>query len=83
MKVLQTVIMAGLLALTSAAAFAEEKEIPEFKKADVDGNNFVDAKEFGAAKAAGVKKTLNELDKNKDGKLSKDEYSVILEADCE
>ena len=75
--------MAGLLALASGAAFAEEKVIPPFKKADADGNNFVDAKEFEAAKAAGVKKSLGELDKDKDGKLNKDEYSVILEEDCE
>lgn len=82
MKVIQIIFLAGVLALTSGAVFAED-EIPTFKKADVDGNNFVDEKEFGAAKAAGVEKPLKEFDKDKDGKLSKTEYSVVLEADCE
>ena len=82
MKPILTVLMAGLFTLASSIAVAEG-EIPEFKKADADGSGFVDAKEFEAAKAAGVKKSVGELDKDKDGKLNKDEYSVILDADCE
>ena len=82
MKSILTVLIAAFLSLASSLALAE-KEIPEFKKADADGSGFVDENEFGAAKAAGVKKSLIELDKDKDGKLNKDEYSVILDADCE
>ena len=82
MKSLLTVLMAGLFTIASSVAVAEA-EIPAFKKADANGDGFVDAKEFEAAKAAGVKKSVGELDKDKDGKLNKDEYSVILDADCE
>ena len=39
--------------------------------------------DFKAATAAGVKKTFEELDTDKDGKLSEKEYSVVLDADCE
>lgn len=82
MKSLMTVLLAGLFTLASSVAIAEA-EIPEFKKADANGDGFVDAKEFEAAKAAGVKKSVGELDKDKDGKLNKKEYEVILDADCE
>ena len=82
MKVTPFIILAGVLSF-STAVMADEDEIPSFKKADANKDKFVDEKEFGKAKAAGVKKTLAELDKDKDGKLSKEEYSVILEEDCE
>lgn len=81
MKVTKIVVLAGALALTSGATYAAE--VPDFKKADVNADKAIDASEFEAAKAAGVKKTLEELDKDKDGKLSRKEYSVILDADCE
>lgn len=82
MKVTPFIILAGVLSF-STAVIADEGEIPNFKKADADGNKFVDEKEFMLAKKAGVEKTLAELDKNKDGKLSKDEYMVILDEECE
>ncbi|MGB0713464.1 MAG: hypothetical protein ACPGUC_07880 [Gammaproteobacteria bacterium] len=67
----------------AGSAVAAEKVIPTFKKADVDGNGEVDAAEFKAATAAGVKKTLAELDKDGSGRLSPKEYEVILEEDCD
>lgn len=82
MKVTPFIILAGILSF-STAVIADEDEIPSFKKADADGNKFVDEKEFGKARKAGVKKTLAELDKDKDGKLNKDEYGVILEEECD
>jgi Ca2+-binding EF-hand superfamily protein len=89
MKLKHVLILAGLLSLTNVAAFAEEKEakeakeIPNFKKVDVDKSKSIDDAEFAAATAAGVKKSLKELDTDKDGKLSRKEYSVVLDADCE
>jgi hypothetical protein len=85
MKTTKIVILAGLLAFTSGIAFAAEpaKKIPEFKAVDVNKDKSVDEAEFAAATAAGVKKTLVELDTDKDGKLSRKEYSVVLDADCE
>lgn len=82
MRLTPFIILAGILSFSTIGIAAEDK-IPTFKKADADGNKFVDEKEFASAKKAGVKKSLAELDTNKDGKLSKDEYSVILEEDCE
>ena len=81
MRLTPFIILAGILSF-STAVIAED-EIPTFKKADADGNKFVDEKEFAKAKKAGVKKSLAELDTDKDGKLNKKEYSVILEEDCE
>ena len=81
MSLARIIITTGLLASISAVAFAAE--IPDFKKADVNGDKALDATEFKAATAAGVKKTFEELDTDKDGKLSEKEYSVVLDADCE
>jgi Ca2+-binding EF-hand superfamily protein len=74
-----------LLSLTSLTAVAaeEQKQIPDFKKVDVDKSKSIDEAEFAKATAAGVKKSLKELDTDKDGKLSRKEYSVVLDADCE
>jgi Ca2+-binding EF-hand superfamily protein len=87
MKVNKIIILAMLLSLTSVTAFAAEekakKVIPDFKKVDVDKNKSIDEAEFAKATAAGVKKSLKELDTDKDGKLSRKEYSVVLDADCE
>jgi len=85
MKINKILILAGLLNLTSLTAFAaeEKKEIPDFKKVDVDKSKSIDEAEFAKATAAGVKKSLKELDTDKDGKLSRKEYSVVLDADCE
>ncbi|MBT4076298.1 MAG: hypothetical protein HOM14_13610 [Gammaproteobacteria bacterium] len=82
MKFLPIIFLAGMLPF-STGAIAEE-EIPEFNKADIDGNKFVDTEEFNKVKAmADVQKDLAEFDENKDGKLSEDEYTVLLEAECE
>ena len=81
MKVAKIAVLAGILAFASTSAFAAE--VPKFEKADANGDSFVDATEFAAATAAGVKKTVAELDKSGDGKLNKDEYSVILEEECD
>jgi len=81
MNVIKTVVLAGTLALASSAAYAAD--IPDFKKVDVNGDKSLDAAEFSKATEAGVKKTLEELDTDKDGKLSRKEYSVVLDADCE
>ena len=67
----------------SSAMAAEVKKLPTFKKADLDGNSFVDESEFAKAKTAKVKKSFAELDKDKDGMLSKKEYSVLMDEDCE
>ena len=52
-------------------------DIPTFKAADSDSSGFVDEAEFARAQEAGVKKAYAELDKDADGKLSKEEYAVI------
>ena len=84
MKTTKIALLAGLLAFTCSAAFAADApKIPEFKAIDVNKDKSVDDAEFAAATAAGVKKTLKELDTDKDGKLSWKEYSVVLDADCE
>ena len=85
MNTTKIVILAGLLAFTSGSSIAAEpaKKIPDFKKADVNGDKSLDESEFAAATAAGVKKTFVQLDTDKDGKLSRKEYSVVLDADCE
>ncbi len=80
MKVSPVLLLAGILSISTAVIAAE---IPTFKKADADESGFVDDKEFVQATDAGVKKSLADLDKDSDGKLSKKEYSVILEEDCE
>ena len=81
MKVTKIVVLTGFLALASAAAIAAD--IPDFKKADANGDKSVDATEFTKATDAGVTKKFEELDTDKDGKLSRKEYSVVLDADCE
>jgi hypothetical protein len=81
MKSTALIITASITLFAGANAFAEE--VPNFKKADADGSGFVEEGEYGAAKAAGVEKPYKELDKNNDGKLDQNEYSVILDEDCE
>jgi len=79
-KLSSIICLTGILSF-STGAFAAET--PTFKQADADESGFVDDKEFAKTTEAGIEKTLAELDGDKDGKLSKDEYSVILEEDCE
>lgn len=83
MKVTKIIFLAGILAFTGSAAYAETPPIPKFKDLDADGNKSLDENEYAKVKESGVKKTFTDLDKNKDGKLSVDEYSVILDEDCE
>ena len=84
MKNLFTIIIATMMMFSLNAIAAEDKEIPKFKKADTNSDKFVDADEFGKVKAdAGVEKKFSELDEDKDGKLNKEEYSALLEEDCE
>ena len=85
MKTSKIMILAGLLAFSCSAALAADPKpkVPDFKKADVNGDKVIDEAEFAPATAAGVKKTFADLDKDKDGKLSRKEYSVILSEDCE
>lgn len=81
MKASKMIILSGVLALAGTAAYADE--IPKFKDLDADGDKVLTEGEYSKVKDAGVKKTFTELDKNKDGKLSINEYSVILDEDCE
>jgi len=83
MKVTKIIFLTGILAFTSGAAFAEETPIPKFKDLDADGNKSLNENEYAKVKEAGVEKTFTDLDLNKDGKLDVDEYSVILDEDCE
>lgn len=71
--------ISSVLALSSAYA----AEAPKYKDLDADGSKSLDANEFAKAKAAGIEKSFDELDKNKDGKLDINEYSVLLDEDCE
>lgn len=85
MKFITIIFMAGMMSFSmNTFAAEEEKEVPEFKKADIDGDKFVNEEEFAKVKAAAnVEKDLAELDEDKDGKLSKSEYSALLEEECE
>ena len=83
MKVTKIIFLAAILAFTGSATSAEKPPIPKFKDLDADGNKSLDENEYAKVKESGVKKTFTDLDKNKDGKLSVNEYSVILDEDCE
>ena len=77
MKYTQLTIASCAALLVSNVALAAPVK---FKAADANADGFVDAAEF--AKSGG-KQELTKLDKDKDGKLSKKEYSVVLEEECE
>jgi hypothetical protein len=81
MKLMKTVLLAGMLAVSTGAAYAAE--VPKFKDLDADGSKSLDEKEYAKVKEADVEKTFGELDKNQDGKLDVNEYSVIMDEDCE
>jgi hypothetical protein len=81
MKLTKIVLLTGVLAFSAGAAFAAE--VPKFKDLDGDSSKSLDEKEYAKVKEAGVTKTFEELDKNKDGKLDVNEYSVIMDEDCE
>lgn len=79
-KIDRLAIASALLLATGSVMSAE---IPKFKAADADSSGFVEEGEFAAAQEAGVKEGFAELDKDGDGKLSKEEYAVVLGEDCE
>jgi len=81
MKVTKIVVLSGILAFSTGITYAAE--VPKFKDLDADGNKSLDENEYAKVKDAGVEKTLGELDKNKDGKLDVNEYSVLMDEDCE
>ena len=81
MRFTKIFFFSSVLALASSPVYAAEA--PKFKDLDADGNKSLDANEFAKVKAAGIDKSFKELDKNKDGKLGINEYSVILDEDCE
>lgn len=73
---LTAVALVAMLTATSAVAAGPKK----FKKADADGDGNITMEEF---KESGAKAKFKSLDKNKDGMLSKKEYNVIFEEECE
>lgn len=77
MKLIQISALACAALFASSLVFAAGPL--SFKKADANGDGFVDAEEFAAS---GVKMEFSKLDKDGDGKLSQKEYSVALEEDC-
>ena len=83
MKATKIIFLTGILAFASGAAVAEEVDIPKFKDLDADGNKSLNENEYAGVKKAGVEKTFTELDQNKDGMLDVNEYSVIMDEDCE
>ena len=80
LKIDQLVIASVMLIASGSVMSAV---IPKFKAADADSSGFVEEAEFAAAQEAGVKEGFAELDKDGDGKLSKEEYAVVLGEDCE
>ncbi|MEE9339808.1 MAG: hypothetical protein V3U87_17185 [Methylococcaceae bacterium] len=81
MKLPSIIVLTGLLSLMSTSAMAAEA--PDFAAMDANEDSSIDAAEFDKAKNDGVKKTFNEADADKDGKISKEEYGVIKEPDCD
>lgn len=81
MQFTKIIFFSSVLAFAGSSVYAAEA--PNFKDLDADGNRSLNADEFAKVKAAGIDKTFKELDKNKDGKLDINEYSVIADEDCE
>ncbi len=79
-KIDRLVIASAMLIASGSVMSAE---IPKFKDADADASGFVEEAEFAGAQEAGAKQSYAELDKDGDGKLSKEEYAVLLGEDCE
>ena len=77
MKLSQLTLTACAALLASGVAIAEPKA---FKAADANADGMIDAGEFAKA---GVETAMAELDKDKNGSLSKKEYEVVLEEECE
>lgn len=81
MKLTNIVLLTGFLSIMSTSAMAAEA--PDFADMDANEDKSIDAAEFDKAKNDGVEKTFAETDADKDGKISKEEYEVIKEPDCE
>jgi len=77
MKTTPMILIACAALLTSNVAFAEPKE---FKAADANGDNIIDNAEF--ANSGLEDKKFEEVDVDKNGKISKEEYTAALE-ECE
>ena len=77
MKLSKMIPAAIAVLFLSGAAIAEPKEFP---KADANGDGMVDSAEFANS---GVDKDMKSLDTDKNGNLNEDEYSVVLEEECE
>ena len=77
MKKMQVLAVATALALTSAAAFAQAQDAAAPDRArqsvNLDANNDGVIDRAEAAKAPRLLERFDQLDKNKDGKLSADE----------
>ena len=80
MKVTRIAVIASILSLASAAAFAQEP--PKLKDIDADGDGMLNKEEFAKAREGGVELTFEEVDMDKDGKINAEEYEEAL-ADCE
>ncbi len=66
------------------AAAEKTKSPPKFTALDNDKDNKLKPEEFKVATDAGVMFKFAKLDKNKDGLLSKAEYSIIMgDEECE
>ena len=74
MRITPMALVACAALLVSTAALAEPKE---FIKADANADGIVDVAEY--ANSGIEEKKFEELDKDKDGKLNKEEYSAALE----
>jgi hypothetical protein len=81
MKISKIVALTGVLTLASGTSLAGEP--PDFADLDANGDSTVDASEFAKVTEAGVETTFEEVDVDKDGKISEKEYEVIKEPDCE
>ena len=83
--ILLTSLSLSVLALPAAdAAPAKPKSPPKFTVLDIDKSNKLQPEEFLVATKAGVEMTFSKLDKNKDGLLSKAEYTMVMDdEECE
>ena len=81
MKLTRIIALTGALTLASGASLAGDP--PDFTDLDANGDGGVDASEFVKVTESGVEKTFEEVDVDKDGKISDTEYEVIKEPDCE